>query len=189
MDLQVSLLRQLENKSLSHNQKAELRCQLAREYEDTGEYESAREVMNGLWRRIGEQPVIEGLEQETAGEVLLRAGVLTGWIGSTQQITDAQEIAKNLLSQSIAIFESLRYARKILEAQTELALCYWRTGAYNEGRILLQSVLASLTTDNELKAKAVLRAGIVESGAGCYGEALRILTDADPLFEKITATS
>jgi hypothetical protein len=102
--------RQLENKSFSHNQKAELRCQLAREYEDISEYESAREVMNGLWRRIGEQPVIEGLEQETVGEVLLRAGVLTGWIGSTQQITNAQEIAKNLLSQSIAIFESLRYA-------------------------------------------------------------------------------
>jgi hypothetical protein len=33
----------------------------------------------------------------------------------------------------------------------------------------------------------VLRAGIVESGAGCYGEALRILTDAAPLFEKINS--
>jgi hypothetical protein len=122
MDLSASLLRQLENQSLSLNQKAELRCQLAREYEDTGEYKAAREVMGELWQRIGERPKVEGLEQSTAGEVILRVGVLTGWIGSTQQINNAQEIAKNLLSQSISIFESLSYPRKILEAQTELAL-------------------------------------------------------------------
>jgi tetratricopeptide (TPR) repeat protein len=187
MDLSASLLRQLGNQNLSLNQKAELRCQLAREYEDVGEHEAAREVMGELWQRIGERPKVEGLERSTAGEVLLRAGVLTGWIGSTQQITKAQETAKNLLSQSISIFESLDYPRKILEAQTELALCYWRTGSYDEARILLQSVLARLTTDNELKAKAMLRAGIVECGAGCYREALRILTDAVPLFEKINS--
>ncbi len=70
-------------------------------------------------------PNVEGLGQSTAAEVLLRAGVLTGWIGSTQQITDSQEIAKNLLSQSLLIFESLGREQKVLEAQTELAYCYW----------------------------------------------------------------
>jgi tetratricopeptide (TPR) repeat protein len=187
MDTSASLLHQIENPNLSRNQRAELRCQLAREYEDAGDHEAAREVMGELWQRIGKHPKIEGLEQSTVGEVLLRAGVLTGWIGSTQQITNAQEIAKNLLSQSISIFESLSYVRKILEARTELALCYWRTGAHDEARILLQGVLARLTTDNELKAKVVLRSGIVESDAGRHSDALRILTDAAPLFEKINS--
>lgn len=48
MSLQTSLLRQLENPSLSRGQRAELRCQFAREYEDTGDYESARLTMGEL---------------------------------------------------------------------------------------------------------------------------------------------
>jgi tetratricopeptide (TPR) repeat protein len=187
MNVQTSLLRQLENQRLNSNQRAELRCQAARQYEDMGEYESAREVMGELWQRIGERPKVEGLEQSTAAEVLLRAGVVTGWIGSTQQITDSQETAKNLLSQSISIFESLGYERKVLEAQTEIAYCYWRTGAYDEARIHLQGVLARITTNNNLKAKAILRLGIVESDAGRHSDALPILTDAAPLFQKINS--
>ena len=37
---------------------------------------------------------VKGLDQSTAAEVLLRAGVLTGLIGSKNQIADAQETAK-----------------------------------------------------------------------------------------------
>ena len=148
MDSQASLLRQLQNKKLSRNHRAELRCQIAKELEESGDHEAARRAMGELWRRIGERPDIEGLEQSTAAEVLLRAGVLTGWIGSCNQIEDAQETAKNLISESIRIFESVGYLKKILEAQTELALCYWRTGEYGEARIILQSVLAKLTVDS-----------------------------------------
>lgn len=131
MTLQSSLLRQLENPHLSRDQRAEIRCQAARELEDKGSYEDARDVMGELWQRVGEIPQVEGLESSTAGEVLLRAGVLSGLIGSKQQIANAQEAAKNLISQSLSIFESLKYAKKILEAQTELALCYWREGSYD----------------------------------------------------------
>jgi tetratricopeptide (TPR) repeat protein len=185
MTLQPSLLRQLENPHLNRDQRAELRCQVARELEDKGSYEDARDVMDELWQRIGEPPKIEGLERSTAGEVLLRAGVLTGLIGSKQQIANAQETAKNLISQSLSIFESLKYAKKILEAQTELALCYWREGSYDEARIVLQGVLARLTADGELKAKTVLRSAIVERSALLYNDALHILMDNAPLFEKI----
>jgi tetratricopeptide (TPR) repeat protein len=144
MDLQASLLRQLENKSLSLDQQAELCCQIAREYEDKGQYESAREAMNGLWQHIGERPNIEGLEQTVAAEVLMRVGVITSWIGSCNQIAEAQETAKNLISESLSLFESRQYGKKIAEAQTELALCYWRTGEYDEARIVLQGVLKQL---------------------------------------------
>jgi tetratricopeptide (TPR) repeat protein len=187
MDSQASLVRQLENPNLSRDQRAELRCQLARELEESGDHEAARRAMGKLWQRIGERPNIEGLEAVTAVEVLLRVGVLTGWIGSANQIEVAQETAKNLISEAIGIFESLGYLKKILEAQTELSLCYWRIGEYGEARIILQSVLAKLTIDSELKAKAILRSAIVEWGANSYSEALLILTDAAPLFEKINS--
>jgi tetratricopeptide (TPR) repeat protein len=187
MDLQASLLRQLENKSLSLDQQAELRCQIAREYEDKGRYEAARHAIGELWQRIGEHPKIEGLERSTAAEVLLRAGVLTGLIGSCNQITGAQETAKNLISESISIFESTDYGKKILEAQNELALCYWREGRYDEARIILRSVLSRLTRDSELKARAIIRSAIVEFSAARYKDAERILTEAASLFEKVNS--
>jgi len=98
---------------------------------------------------------------------------------------DAQERSKNLISESLTIFESLSYRKKIAEAQTELALCYWRTGEINEARDLLNAALTRLTTDSELKAKAVLRLAIVEKRADRYSKALRVLTKSVALFEKI----
>jgi tetratricopeptide (TPR) repeat protein len=185
MDSETSLLRQLENPNLSRDQRAELHCQIAKGHEDTGDYEAARQAMGELWQRIGERPQVEGLERSTAGEVFLRAGVLTGYLGSTQQIEDAQETAKNLLSESLSIFESLSYGKKIAEAQVELALCYWREGAYREARDILKEALSRLSTDSELKARAVLRTAMVEWDAARHQDALRILIDNAPLFEKI----
>ena len=185
MGLRTSLLRQLENPSLSVDSRAELRCGLARELEDKGEYESAREVLGELWKRIGEHPQVAGLQLSIAAEVLLRAGVLTGAIGSKSQMADAQETAKNLISESLTVFKLLSYKKKIAEAQIELALCYWRTGEYNEARDLLKDILKRLTTDSELRAKAVLRLVIVERADANYSEALNILTEHAALFQKI----
>jgi tetratricopeptide (TPR) repeat protein len=185
MTLNASLMRQRENPELSFSQQAELRCQFATELEAKGNYEDARRVMGELWQRVGERPQIQDLDQSATAEVLLRAGVLTGWIGSVNQIKGAQETAKNLITESIHIFESLSYTKKILEAQIELAYCYWREGAYDEARVILKEVIARLITDGKLKAKAVLRSAIVERSAIRYSDALRILTEAAPLFDKI----
>ena len=186
MDFQASLLRRLENPTLSFNQRAELRCQLARELENKGDYEAARQAMSELWQRIGDYPKIEGLDRSTAAEVLLRSGVLTGLIGYKHKITDAQETAKNLLSESISIFESLRNSEKVSEAQIEIALCYWRNGDYDEARLILKEILPSLKSDDELKAKALLRLAIVEHSTDRLSEEYKILTDNAALFEKIT---
>lgn len=67
--------------------------------------------MGELWGNIGDPPNLENLDQRTTAEVLLRVGTLTGWLGSTKQIEGAQETAKNLISKSIAIFESVRDAK------------------------------------------------------------------------------
>jgi hypothetical protein len=106
MTLRASLLRELVNPNLSVGGRAELCCELAKEFENTGEYHEAREVLSGFWPRIDQRPKITGLDRSVAAELLLRAGVLTGWIGSSEQITDAQERAKNLISESLTIFES-----------------------------------------------------------------------------------
>ena len=185
MTLRASLLRELLNPNLSVGGRAELCCELAKDFENKGEYEDAREVLSGLWPRIDQRPKVTGLDRSVAAEVLLRAGVLTGWIGSSEQITDAQERAKNLISESLTIFESRKYKKKIAEAQIELALCYWRTDEYDNASDLLKLALKQLSSDSELKAKAVLRSAIVEQHAGRKSEALRILAESGALFEKV----
>ena len=184
MTLRASLLRELLNPNLSVGDRAELCCELAKDFENKGEYEEAREVLSGLWPRMDQRPRVKGLEPIIAAEVLLRAGVLTGWI---DQITDAQERAKNLITESLTIFDSREYKKKIAEAQTELALCYLRTGEYNNASDLLKVALAQLTIDSELKAKAVLRSGIVKRHARPLSEALEFLTNNEPLFQKINS--
>ena len=185
MTLAASLLRELENETLSADRRAELCCELAKHFEDRGEHEAARQALNAYWRRLGERPNLSGLEPNTTAEVLLRVGVLTGMIGSKNQIPDSQEAAKNIISESLTLFQSRRYQKKIAEAQTELALCYWRTGEVNEARDLLDDTLSRLTVDSELKGRAVLRLAIVEIDAPNYHKTLQILTDHAALFQKI----
>lgn len=186
MNSKRELLHHLADPNLSSNERAQLRCQLTRQFEDQGDYEAARVSMGELWQRVGDRPSLEGLDEKTKGAVLLRAGVLTGWIGSVRQISGAQEIAKNLLTDSIAIFEALHEDNLIAEAQIDLAYCYWREGALDEGRVLLREVLDYLpVTEIELRAKALLRRAIIERAANRYSDALRFLTEASPLFSVV----
>jgi DNA-binding NtrC family response regulator/Tfp pilus assembly protein PilF len=185
MNLTFELLRQIDNPGLTRSERAQLRCRLAKELEEAGNYEAAREAMGELWQRIGEHPALDGLDKRTAAETLMRTGALTGWIGSINQIAGAQEKAKDLLSESIALFQILPDVAKVAEAHTELAYCYWREGSFDEARITLREALNLLTdVDTGLKAVALLRSSIVERSALRLNDALRILTEAAPLFEE-----
>ena len=181
MTLPASLLRELVNPNLDVGGRAELCCKLAQEFENKGEYEEARELLSGFWPRKDQRPRVKGLEPDIAAEVLMRAGVLTGWIGSDQ------EQAKDFISESLTVFESRKYKKKMAEAQTELALCYMRIGEYDNASDLLKLALAELTTDSELKAKAVLRSGIMKRETSRLNEALTYLTNNGPLFDKINS--
>jgi transcriptional regulator with PAS, ATPase and Fis domain len=190
MNLTSEVLRQIDNPELNHNERVQLRCRLAKELEEAGKYEAAREMMDVRWQLIGERPVLDGLDHRTEAEVLLRAGTLSGWIGSVRQIPGAQDIAKDLISESISVFEKLPDATKVAEAQTELAYCYWREGAFDEARIRLQEALSHLTdADSELKAVALLRTAVVDISTQRLNDGLRLLTEAAPLFEESTNQS
>lgn len=183
-NLEIQLLRQIDVSALSDDEQAWLRCGLAKQLEEAGEYEAARDAMGDLWQHIGERPQVDNLDQHTAAEVLLRIGVLYGWLGSAKQVAGAQEAAKDLISESISFFERLQGRKKVAEALIDLAYCYWREGAFDEARVLLRDALSRLTDeDSNLKAIALLRSAIVEKVATRYGDALRILTEAAPLVE------
>ena len=117
------LLQQISDPTITKDERAQLRCQLAKGLEEVGSFEAAREAMGELWAGVGTRPVLDALEEATAAEVLLRVGTLTGWLGSAKQIEGSQEAAKNLITESITRFEALGDAGKVAEAQTEVAFC------------------------------------------------------------------
>jgi tetratricopeptide (TPR) repeat protein len=117
---------------------------------------------------------------------LFCVGVLTSWIGSKNQVSDAQEIAKNLLTQSITYFESMKDVTKIAVIQSEIAYCYWREGALNEARSWLDEALEKLTFEGAARARALLKLTTVEWTAGRFREALELLEANESLFRKIT---
>ena len=183
MSLASQLLRQIDNPALSLTERAQLRCQLAKDFEDSGNYEGARSALGELWQRVGERPQLAGLEQRTAAEVLLRAGSLTGWIGSSRQIEGAQEIAKDLISESASIFDALEETEKAAEAYVDLSICYWREGAFDEARVTLREVLGRLANqESEQRARALLNSALVDIFSKRFNDALHILTEAAPYF-------
>lgn len=164
---------------------ARWQCAQAKEQEEAGNFEVARQMLDGFWQRVGERPVLDGLEDAARAEVLLRAGTLTGWIGSAQQISGAQAIAKDLISESAGVFEKLGLWERVAEARIDLGICYWREGALDEARVTLQDVLSQLgDRETEQCLRALLNAAVVEKVSVRYRDALRIHTDAAPLFEK-----
>ena len=181
MTLADERLKELDNPSLTAAERILLRCRVAADLIHAGQYEAARESLGELWRGEGERPNVEGLGEGTAAEVLLQVGALSGWLG---KVKGAQEAAKDLISESATLFERLGESNRAAAARSDLALCYWRQGAYDEARAILESASALIKADETLKSKTVLRLAIVETWAGRYGDSLRLLTDAAPLFDE-----
>ncbi len=183
MNLADERLKQLDSPALTADERARLRCEVAADLISEGRYEAAREALGEHWQGVGVRPNVEGLGEQTTAEVLLQAGVLSGWTGATRQAEGAQESAKDLISESAALFERLGEADRAAAACSDLALCYWREGAFDNARVVLSETYKAIKADVELKAKTVLRLAVVETSAGHYSDALRLLTDSAPSFE------
>ncbi|MGH9929714.1 MAG: tetratricopeptide repeat protein, partial [Pyrinomonadaceae bacterium] len=176
----------LHTAHLTANDEALLRCRKALELRDRGDFDGAQEVMRRLWRGIGRRPETAGLHTSVAAEVLLCVGILTGWIGSRSEIKEADGAARDLITESITFYESVGDLKKVAEARTELAYCYWREGSFDEARIMFKEALQKLTTEGNARANALLGLAVVEWSSSRDAEALRILTKNARVFTKIT---
>jgi tetratricopeptide (TPR) repeat protein len=131
------------------------------------------------------RPEVEALDERVAAEVLLQAGTLSGWLGASRQERGAQASAKDLISESVALFEKSGEAAKAAFARSDLALCYWREGAYDEARILLTRASDGLAdAPPERRAVVLLRRVTVECAAGRLHSALSILKESDQMLNE-----
>jgi tetratricopeptide (TPR) repeat protein len=168
----------------SLSMRAQTACARAKELEEAGEFETARDAIGEFWQRVGDPPQVKGLDEIARAHLLLRAGALSGWIGSARQISGAQEIAKDLISESAGSFEKLGLAERVAEARIDLAICYWREGSFDEARITLDDALLRLGDhSSEQRLRAFLNKAIVEQVSNRHKEALQLHNDAAPLFE------
>jgi CheY-like chemotaxis protein/tetratricopeptide (TPR) repeat protein len=182
MNLAEARLKPLENDALTLEALVLSRCQEAAKLIYNGQYEAAKDELGDLWSGIGERPSLRGLSDLMSAEVLLRCGALSGFLGSSTQTEDAQEEAKDLIFESLRLFQAHSLLEKVAEAQYELGECYRREGAYDESRIMLREALSGADS-TELKAKILIRSSIVEIWSGCYHEALDVLEEAASFLE------
>lgn len=181
MNLADTKLNQLFNPLLSHEERTLLRCEIAAEYIQIGQYEAAREALYPYWRGTGQRPDTQGLSETTTAELLLQCGSLSGWLGTAKHKQGAQDVSKDLISEALRLFEAHGEQTRVAEAQYELAICYWRTGAFDEARVILQEALRH--SDNEQKAKILIRSTLIEISVNRYHDALQILNQAEPIFQ------
>ena len=182
MDLQTSTLRSVVDGAVADD--VIPLCVFAQSLEEAGEFERAAETLSPFWSGLLNRPETKGLNEEAQAELLLRTGTLTGWLGSAKQVSGAQEVAKDLISESSAIFEQLEMPERVAEAQVDLAICYWREGGLDEARVTLRLVIDRLgDSQSEQKLRALLNTAIVEWTATRDQDALRICSEAASLFD------
>lgn len=159
-------------------------CDRAKELEDSGEYLKATRAMGQWWQGVGVRPDMGDELASKKAAILSRVGALSGWLGSTQQVPGSQEKAKDLISEGANLFESIGFQQDWAEARSDLAVCYWREGAFDEARVILQDVLgSSFTFSSELKGKILLRLVTVEISSKHFETAFVLINQIASLLK------
>lgn len=170
-----------QSSPLTISEQVQACCTIAREHLEKGDYDAGCTTLRPWWT-LAEGPQHQGLSNQAAAELLLTAGMLSGWIASTRQVHGDQKSAEGLLNGAIALFEQLGEKTRAAEGRIELAGCYYREGLFDLARATLRIALQFLAEDNhELKAVALIRLASVERHAGRLHDALNVLTEAAPL--------
>src|SRR2546430_17367388 len=118
---QLTALRE-ETRGLTPVERARRCCDLAKQLEKAGEYDAACEALSDFWPERAVPPKLNHLDEATKAVVLLRAGALSGLIGSTDQAPGSQEMAKDLITKSIEIFERLGPNLETAQGHGDVAL-------------------------------------------------------------------
>lgn len=171
--------------SLSINERATLACNLAKQFEKAGKYDSARDALREFWPDRAAEPKLQGLAVSIQAELLLRMGAVAGWLGAADQLGGSQDEAKDLITRSIGLFQEPGDDQRLAEAHKDLAICYFREGSFDEARIHLGEALGFVSeADTELRAIILIWSGLVEAEAGRLQEALHLYDQAAPLVER-----
>ena len=74
----------------------------------------------------GVGPTLKGLHEAVAAEVLLTTGILTRWLGNRSEIKEADDYARDLITESITLYEALKTQERLQRREQNLVFA---TGA------------------------------------------------------------
>jgi tetratricopeptide (TPR) repeat protein len=153
-----------------HTQAASLLKQLLK-FEKCGRYEEALAHLEDIWEDPSGLPRVDDFEPRAAAEIILRCGSLIGFHGHNNQIQDAQERSKNLLTEAHRRFLKIADREKTAECENYLALAYWRTGELVEAETWVESALAyHLPASNNTRIYSHLIKSLIFLSDGRYDE-------------------
>src|SRR4030088_421499 len=128
--IQANASQQVDYAPLTLSEQVLASCIIAREKLELGDYEAGCAALQPWWK-IGEWPNQANLSTAAAAELLLTAGVLSGWVASTRHIEGGQNCAERLLSGAVALFDNLGETARSGESRAELGYCYYRQGLFD----------------------------------------------------------
>ena len=130
---------QLKSSALTVSEQVQACCVIAREQLEKGNYDGGCASLRPWWT-LSEGPRHDGLTSHAAAELLLTAGMLSGWIASTRRVHGDQKTAEALLNGAISLFDHLGENLRAAEGGIELSACYYREGLFDIARATLQSL-------------------------------------------------
>src|SRR5688500_20307741 len=106
-------------------------------------------------------------ETHVTSNQLLTPGELIGVVGRSKQVSNGQKRAEAFLNGSIALFSHVGSTSRSVEAQAELARCYYRQGLFDLARETFSTALSKLPDYQvELKSLCLVLLSAVERDAG-----------------------
>lgn len=153
--------------------------------EERGQYNQAFALLNPFWNDFEQFPNAVGLLPEECAELFLRFGGIIGFLGNSQQISDSQEISKNLLTLALQRFTSLARGEKAADCENYLALAYARTGEFTEALDWLSASLArNLPENHPARLHAFVIETLLDMDSGKYERLLKRCAELKEIFDR-----
>ena len=127
----------------------------AQNYEFCRQIQEGLECLSPLWSNYTERPLTAPYTVAVQAEILLRCGALLSYLDGYKYL-DSQELARDWLTESVEKFRSVGISDKIAEAETELAMTYWRESRHSESFTWLEAASAKVVNPlNAVKIKNI----------------------------------
>jgi CheY-like chemotaxis protein len=135
------LLEMTDDSATTTGERSPEQLRLATSLEQAGRFREAREALGVLWPSPDAPPPLDGLDPETAAQLLHRAGSLADSLrGEEPALADA---AEGLLSRSLAIYEEMDDPASASAVRITWACCLWRRGDADRARGFLLDALGA----------------------------------------------
>jgi tetratricopeptide (TPR) repeat protein len=155
------------------------------EAEHKGLYEQAFTFLSPFWNTTSQFPITTGLSSEESAELFLRCGGVIGFLGNSRQITNAQEISKDILTEARHQFLLIYDYEKVAECENYLALAYWRTGEFVEADDWLrESFSRNLPPEHHVRLYSYVIEGLINLDKKKYEEIIVKSENQEDAFEK-----